>query len=138
MIKIPFIKKIIPPKTPLEIGAFVEKAACAYLKKQGLKLITQNYRCYFGEIDLIMREVDTLVFIEVRYRSSKTHGDAAESINSQKQAKIIRTALYYTKHLSSGQNMRFDAICLDNFNTTQEKNFEFIWIKNAFQVDSYS
>ena len=68
--------------------------AAAYLKKKGYQILEANFRCRFGEIDLIARDGGYLVFIEVKYRSSPT-GDSLEAVNRRKQRKIIRVAEYY-------------------------------------------
>lgn len=65
-------------------GSQAEQLALNYLQQQGLTLITQNYHSRRGEIDLIMLDENTLVFVEVRYRKSAAYGSALESVNSQK------------------------------------------------------
>lgn len=65
-------------------GLEAEKLAATFLMNHGLKLVTQNYHCRFGEIDLIMMDAKTLVFIEVRLRSNQQFGDAGTSITAQK------------------------------------------------------
>lgn len=74
-------------KTTGEIGKLIEDNACDYLEQQGLKLLTRNFLCKMGEIDLIMRDKDDLVFIEVRYRQSDDYGDGVESITWHKKKK---------------------------------------------------
>ena len=69
--------------------------AAAYLKKKGYRILEANFRCRFGEIDLIARDGAYLVFIEVKYRSSLKDGDSLEAVNRRKQRKIIRVAEYY-------------------------------------------
>ena len=76
-------------------GLAAEKLAATFLANQGLKLVAQIYHCRFGEIDLIMRDTSTLVFIQVRLRSNKKFGSAAASITPQKQQKLILTAQHY-------------------------------------------
>ena len=70
-------------------GLEAEKLAATFLTEHGLKLVAQNYHCRFGEIDLIMKDGKTLVFIEVRLRSNNQFGDAGSSITPQKQQKLI-------------------------------------------------
>ena len=65
-----------------------EQLAATFLVQKGLKLVTQNYHCRFGEIDIVMMDAKTLVFIEVRLRTNSQFGDAAASITPQKQQKI--------------------------------------------------
>lgn len=108
-------------------GSDAEKAAIAYLQQHHLVLLAQNYRCRFGEIDLIMRDHDTLVFIEVRMRSNDAFGGAAASITPSKQAKLLRTARHYLAEINSEPPCRFDALLLSG---ADGKKIE--WIKNAF------
>lgn len=108
-------------------GVISEKQALVYLRSQGLSLICQNYYCRFGEVDLIMQDQDTLVFIEVRYRKNNDFGGALASITYSKQRKIIKTAKHYLAQLEYQPYCRFDAIAIDGKSTTPE------WIQNAFQ-----
>ncbi len=107
-------------------GVKSEKQALAYLQQQGLSLICRNYYCRFGEIDLIMRDQDTLVFIEVRYRKNSDFGGAFASITKRKQDKIIKTAKHYLAQLDNEPYCRFDAIAIDPQADTPQ------WIQNAF------
>lgn len=114
-----------------EIGRLAEEKALAYLVAQGLKLMTQNYRCRLGEIDLIMRDREYLVFIEVRSRISAGFGGAAASITYAKKQKIIKAALHYML-IHKEQNkfaMRFDVISMDG------KSASITWLKDAFGGD---
>ena len=116
------------------IGDDYEHQAQIYLCKQGLKLIEKNYRCRYGEIDLIMRDDCILVFIEVRYRASQQQGHAAESINLNKQQKIITTAEYYLQarpHFRA-YSCRFDVCAFNQLKASTEA--ELNWIKNAFMA----
>lgn len=108
-------------------GVLAEKKALSYLQEQGLTLICQNYYCRFGEIDLIMSDQDTLVFIEVRYRKNSNFGGAFASINNSKQRKIITTAKHYLSTLDTEPFCRFDAVAIGSESPTPA------WIKNAFQ-----
>jgi putative endonuclease len=104
-------------KQALQRGSAAEARALDYLQQQGLSLIEQNFSCRWGEIDLIMREVQTLVFVEVRQRSSKLFGGAAASVGAGKQARMWHTAEYYlqSKGLAAGRMppCRFDLIAID-------------------------
>ena len=108
-------------------GSDAEQIALSYLQRQNLVLITQNYRCRFGEIDLIMRDGATLVFIEVRMRGSETFGGAATSITPAKQAKLLHTARHYLSQLKSEPPCRFDALLLSGAGGQKIE-----WIKDAF------
>jgi len=107
-------------------GAQAEQQAAQYLRQQGLKPVAQNYRGRFGEIDLIMQDGATLVFIEVRLRRNADFGGAAASIDARKQQRIIRTAQQYLANLAQLPPCRFDAVLLDD-NGIQ-------WLKNAFEA----
>ena len=109
-------------------GVQSETQALRYLEAQGLKLVCQNYLCKMGEIDLIMLDDDTLVFIEVRFRKNNDFGGGLGSITSAKQKKIIKTARHYLFQLNDEPYCRFDAIALDN--TTNPPQ----WIKGAFEA----
>ncbi len=113
----------------LSSGFISEQQACNFLKNKGLKLITHNYRCLYGEIDLIMQENDVLVFIEVRLRNHKDYGNALESIDSRKQQKLLKSAMHYLQkhHLLDEVDCRFDVIGFSN-NTIE-------WIKDAFSYE---
>lgn len=111
----------------IKIGQRHEHRAKTYLLKHGLKPISQNFRTKMGEIDLIMKDSDELVFVEVRYRRSKHHGSSAETVTPMKQKRLIRTAKAYLqmKNLFDKIPCRFDVVAMDNHQTQ--------WIKNAFQ-----
>ncbi len=76
-------------------GRRAEQQVCTYLQRQGLELLTRNYRCRQGEVDLVMRHADSIVFIEVRYRHRQHYGSAAESVDWHKQQKLIHCASYF-------------------------------------------
>jgi len=109
-------------------GKAAENIACDYLQKKGLTLITRNYHCRQGEIDIIMDDKGTTVFIEVRYRKNASFGDAKESITLQKQNKIRTTALHYLHSSQENSNARFDVIAI----TGEHNQQKFEWVKNAF------
>ena len=108
-------------------GSDAEQVAASFLLNQNLVLVTQNYRCRFGEIDLIMHDNTTLVFVEVRMRANEAFGGAAASITPAKQAKLLRAARHYLSGLNAEPACRFDAVLLSGSNG---QNIE--WIKNAF------
>jgi len=96
-----------------ESGRLAEDRALAYLQTQGLVLIKRNFRSRRGEIDLIMRDADTLVFVEVRQRRSREFGDAAASITAVKRARLGRCAEFFLQRYPSASSCRFDAVCID-------------------------
>ncbi|CAD84630.1 MULTISPECIES: YraN family protein [Nitrosomonas] len=108
-------------------GSDAEQCAAAFLQQQKLTLLEKNYRCRFGEIDLIMREDDTVVFVEVRMRSSDRFGGAAASITAAKQSRLIRTARHYLAGHEGDFPCRFDAVLISG---NRENEIE--WIRNAF------
>jgi putative endonuclease len=80
------------PPNARAAGARFEDVALDHLERSGLALIARNYRCRFGEIDLVMRERDIVVFVEVRYRRSGGFGGGIESVHAGKRARLARTA----------------------------------------------
>ncbi len=76
-------------------GQQAERLACRYLQQQGLILVSQNYRCRTGEIDLIMRDNDQLVFVEVKYRQRADFGHASEYFHSHKRRKFMSAIRHY-------------------------------------------
>ena len=112
-------------------GRAAEQLACEYLLGKGLKLLARNVRSRGGEIDLVMRDANSLVFVEVRYRRSKRFGSAAETVNHNKQQHLVRAAQYYIqKHDPAGKMAsRFDVIALHD-----EPGADIEWIKNAFEA----
>ena len=122
-------------KTTREQGEYTENLACQYLENKGFKLIEKNFNCRLGEIDLIMKDKDSLVFVEVRYRRSNNFGSGAESITISKQSKLIKTAsLYLQQHAKLNQYpARFDIVSISGFIETDNiNNIDFDWIENAF------
>ena len=117
------------------MGQQAEHAALNFLKQQGLTFIARNYRCRAGEIDLIMLDQQSLVFIEVRYRRSPKFGSSAESVNASKQEKLIRCASHYLLHESNSEPpaCRFDVIAIYP-SDRGKSSLQFDWIKNAFQA----
>ncbi|MDX1915840.1 MAG: YraN family protein [Methylophilus sp.] len=110
-------------------GLAAEKIAETFLVNRGLKLVTTNYHCRFGEIDLIMQDGKSLVFIEVRLRTNPRFGSAASSITPQKQQKLINTAQYYIQQHNINLPCRFDAVLLDQNNSAHVD-----WLRNAFET----
>ena len=108
-------------------GQRSERQAEQYLVKQGLTLVERNYHCRHGEIDLIMRHKQTLVFIEVRYRKSAQFGGAAVSVDKRKQQRIIATAENYLQQKNpAALAYRFDVVAMSAESTQ--------WIVDAFRL----
>lgn len=112
-------------------GPQAERAAEKYLKQQGLRPKQRNFNSQFGEIDLIMMDGPTCVFVEVRYRNSASFVTPAETVNASKQAKLRRTAEYFlqSQRLLDKVPCRFDVVSITG---QLGPKAEIIWIKNAF------
>ncbi len=93
-------------------GQAAEARALRYLQQQGMQLVERNFICRYGEIDLIMREQQTLVFVEVRQRSSMQFGGAAASVTAAKQARLWRTAEVFLRRYATPPGCRFDLIAI--------------------------
>lgn len=109
-----------------EQGRDGEELALAYLQERGLVLVEANFRCKPGEIDLIMREGETLVFVEVRQRAAGSTVSAAESIGPAKIRRIVRAAQVYLQGLNRVPPCRIDVVAIDG-NALE-------WLKDAIQV----
>jgi putative endonuclease len=94
-------------------GAAAEALAAEFLATRGLAIVARNYRCRGGEIDLIARDRELLVFVEVRLRTGKAFGGAAASITPVKRLRLERAARHYLAGLGSFPPCRFDAVLLD-------------------------
>ncbi|MDB5839136.1 MAG: YraN family protein [Herminiimonas sp.] len=117
----------IGPRTDKQVtGHAGEDDALAHLGQQGLTLVARNFRCKCGEIDLIMRHGDILVFIEVRKRAKSLFGGAAASVTHAKQARLIMTAQIYLQRYRTPPACRFDVIAIDGAQLT--------WLKNAIEA----
>lgn len=113
-------------------GQWAENYACNFLCQQGLQLLEKNYRCRWGEIDLIMGDGPVVAFVEVRYRSASRFGTGADSITHAKCQRIIRTAEHYLQKHDKDNDMtcRFDVVSIGPNQTRGETT----WLKNAFQA----
>jgi len=109
-----------------DIGNDAEDLACAYLQERGLRLRERNYRTRLGELDLICEDGDTLVFVEVRYRNSRSHGGG--------QDKLVKTALYYLQQHPrlARRAARFDVIAI----RPGPAGPHIDWIPNAFEASA--
>jgi putative endonuclease len=113
---------------PVSTGQLAENRALAFLEAKGLKMVERNYRCRYGEIDLIMEEGPVLVFVEVRFRANARYGTAVETVDRRKQAKLMTTAASYLKASRRKQPTRFDVAALSPDST----GIAVTWVKNAF------
>lgn len=115
-------------KNPRAKGQAIEQAAEHWLVQQGLRSHHRNFHGRYGELDLIMRDGNTLVFIEVRYRANPYFGSGAESVTQTKQLKLKTAAERYLQREFGDHwpTCRFDVI------SASGSPVEFEWIKNAF------
>lgn len=111
-------------------GAWAERHARKHLERHGLRLVDRNYSSRFGEIDLIMRDASTLVFVEVRLRKNLEFGHPAETITGAKQARIRRTAQCYLRRFASRDcpDCRFDVVAITGDRDQQVTE----WFRDAF------
>ena len=112
----------------IERGEWAEDLAAQHLLANGLKPVQRNHRCRWGEIDLIMRDRQTLVFVEVRFRSRANYGNGAQSVDARKQCKLINAAEHYLQSHATLRDVpcRFDVVSVSKNNSQ--------WIKDAFQA----
>lgn len=124
-----FYRKPAATKTT-NAGAAIEDAAAVWLQRQGLKCIERNFRCKGGEIDLIMRDHHTLVFVEVRLRNRDDFGSAAESVTAAKQRRVIHAAQYYlaTRADHRDEACRFDVLAAKQM----DGGVVWEWLQGAF------
>jgi len=94
-----------------DLGRQGEQLAAQFLHAQHYVIVARNYRCTFGEVDLIVQDRETLVFVEVRTQSGPTFGDPLESVTLRKQRQIAKVATHYTlRHHIDNRPLRFDVI----------------------------
>jgi putative endonuclease len=94
-------------------GSAAEVLAADFLRSRGLAVLARNYRCRFGEIDIVARDRGAVVFVEVRLRSSAAFGGAAASITPAKRVRMVRAAKHYLATFRNEPECRFDAVLLD-------------------------
>jgi putative endonuclease len=125
-----WLKKLFSKNSALNAGELGEQRALDFLRANGLKLVSANFRGKMGEIDLIMLEDDVLVFVEVKLRGSDRYGSAQEQVTYAKQLKIIKTAQYFLLKHKKWQQFpaRFDIVAINNQHASPT------WIKDAFQL----
>jgi putative endonuclease len=113
-------------------GARYEDIALDHLERAGLALIERNYACRYGEIDLVMRERDTVVFVEVRYRRGGVFGDGIDSVDAGKRTKLVRAAeVFLVNHPRlAGAACRFDVVAISGDATAPALD----WRRNAFET----
>jgi len=118
-------------KERIALGSFGEDLARERLKDCGYRILTTNYRCPLGEIDLIARDGDVLVFVEIRTRKDTSPGSVKETVNSRKQRQISKVALAYMKSNNLwGSKARFDVVAIGLLDGKREIEI----VKNAFEL----
>lgn len=112
-------------------GDQAEAAALQWLDGKGLTLVTRNYRCRQGEVDLVMLDQDCLVFVEVRWRQQRAYGGALASVDHHKQRRLIQAARHFLAKHPAHQNRpcRFDVLGMEPDDTG---SVSYQWIQNAF------
>ena len=112
------------------VGSRYEQEAAAFLIKKGMDIVEQNYRCRAGEIDIIARDGQTLVFCEVKYRYDAGAGDPAAAVDYRKQQTIYRVAQWYLQQhrLAEDTPCRFDVVAV----TGVGEEMRIRWIPDAF------
>lgn len=107
-------------------GGSDENLAAAFLEREGLKVVERNYRCRFGEIDIVATADGILVFVEVRARRSEDYGGAAASITAAKRRRLLAAARHYLAAHGSERACRFDAVLIRG----KERQIE--WLTDVF------
>lgn len=121
----------MPHPTRTIAGRRAETAARDYLEQRGLQHRHSNFRCRFGEIDLVMEDGRTIVFVEVRLRRNAAFGGAAASVTPPKQRKLCSTAAIYLEQFRVAHRpVRFDIVAFDGDNAQPE------WLRDAFRPES--
>jgi putative endonuclease len=95
-------------------GAAGETLACRHLQDQGYRILARNFRCRSGEIDVVAREGDVTVFVEVKDRRSRSHGEGHESVTFGKRRRVVKAArLYAASNGLSEAPIRFDVVSIE-------------------------
>lgn len=117
-----------------ELGKKGEELAIGFLKKNGYRIIQKNYVCKLGEMDIIARDKDTLVFVEVKTRRSNQFGPPQLAVNLSKQTKLSKVALNFLKENKiEDVKARFDVVAIE-LNPNQNK---IELIKDAFELQYF-
>jgi putative endonuclease len=114
-------------------GRRAERFAALALRSKGLQPLDANYRCRWGEVDLVMKDADTIVFVEVRYRRRSGFGDGADSVDRRKRAKLVRAAQHFLQHHPDFAKWpcRFDVVAVtEEPDSTRRVD----WIRDAFEA----
>ena len=114
-----------------KLGDSGENIAVNYLEKNNYKILCRNYRCKFGEIDIIAKHKGTLCFVEVKTRTSEAYGSPQEAVRTKKQKKISRVALeFIQRYKLEDKDARFDVLAI----SFSFDGYKVGFIKNAFEL----
>lgn len=120
-------------KSNLESGIWAEDKAEEFLKRSGYKILQRNYKTKLGEVDIIARDLNTICFIEVKFRSSNRFGSALEAVSNLKQKQISKAALNFLKEKNLlNKKARFDVVALDSCDGQEKISL----IKDAFELET--
>jgi len=111
-----------------ELGLKGEQLAADYLKKEGCIILFRNYKTPYGEVDIIVKDNDTVVFVEVKTRTNTSFGHPFEAVDFKKQERLKRIALFYIKSINRQPKVRFDIISI----CYEEGKYQIEHIKEAF------
>ncbi|UTW06798.1 YraN family protein [Pseudomonas benzenivorans] len=121
------------PTSSQNSGQAAEALARQHLERQGLRLLAQNWRCRRGELDLVMLDADTVVFVEVRYRRHAAWGGAVASVDARKRDRLTTAAMLFLQQEShwAKHPCRFDVIAINAQGSAAPR---LDWIQNAFDT----
>jgi putative endonuclease len=120
-----------PRREKKELGKKGEEKALRFLKKKGYRIIEKNYVCKLGEMDIIAKEKDTLVFVEVKTRTTTEFGPPQLAVNSSKQRQLSKVALNYLKEKQLEEvKARFDVVAI----LLEQEKEKIELIKDAFEL----
>ena len=121
----------MPERSRAQSGKDAELQALSYLQTQGLRLLAQNWLCKRGELDLVMLDGDTVVFVEVRYRKHAQWGGALASIDGRKRQKLILAAQFFLQkeHRWADSPCRFGVVAIES---TPSGQADLSWLQDAF------
>lgn len=118
------------PRTARARGTAIERIAARWLAERGLRLLGRNQHAKGGELDLVMQDGDTLVFVEVKHRETTRYGHPLETVTAQKQRRLVHAARVYLARQQLSCPCRFDVLAV--IGTPPALTFE--WVKAAFDA----
>lgn len=115
------------------LGRYWESRAAEYLERRGIDILARGYRCRLGEIDIVGRDGDGLVIVEVRARSRTTKGSALETIGHRKRQRIVRATHHFLMRNPEwhARPIRFDVVAIDGIESPAPA---IAWVRNAFDA----